>query len=87
LKGPHHLWERSAVFREDDTQAGAHDANPEDFGFEGFGFPFFCDFTEKIVAGLACFGERFVAAVAVVAGGRGGDEHARTLGHFGERGD
>ena len=45
LKGPHHLREGAALSGEDYAEAGADYADAEGFGFLGFGFPFFCEFT------------------------------------------
>ena len=84
LKGPHDLRQCAAMPGEEDAEAGADDADAEDFGFDGFRFPILCEITEKIGAGRAVFREKFVAAIAVIAGGGGGDQHTRARRHFGE---
>ncbi len=76
-KRQEHAGERSAVAREDHTEAKLDGAHTERFGTKRFGFPFFGEAGEEIAAGRAVFRKFFVAAIAVIPDRGGRDESSR----------
>ena len=75
-KRQRHARKSAAVFCQNDAEAQRRNAGAEFRGTHGFGFPVARQRGQEIGAGRAGFGEHFVAAIAIEADGRGGDEDA-----------
>ena len=71
--------ERAAIRRENDSETQHQRANAQALGLRDFRFPVTADLRKKIIARRGGFGERFVAAITVIANGRSRNEHARLL--------
>src|SRR5262249_6238746 len=64
-----------------------HNARAKHFGAQSFRFPILSQDGQKVLTCLARFGQRLIAATAVIADGRSADQYIGFGIHFSERSD
>src|ERR1051325_11051537 len=79
LERREHLRQSAAFAAQDEAYAQVHDAHARLTRRERCLLPLSADLAQEALARSALFAQDFVAAVAVEADGRSGDEHARLL--------